>query len=91
MTRLLAACAFLPAVCSREVGEQTERTGRAPKWTEDPPRTSPSPGIRAPLCGYTYGQPSGNRVAQGRGRLPVKPVEFEAPPSGYDVGDEGVL
>ncbi len=43
-------------------------------------RTTPSPGIREPeqLYGYTHGMSSGNRVAQGRGRLPEsRPVDVQ--------------
>jgi hypothetical protein len=75
---LIAACSG----DSEEVGEKTERTTAdeqgAPAWTNDPLRTTPSPGIREPgvLYGYTYGRPSGNRTVEGRGRLPEsRPVD----------------
>lgn len=85
----LAGCALLLllAACAGDSGEVVEKTEPAvtdqqgaPAWTRDPLRTTPSPGIRepAPRYGYTYGQPSGNRVAEGRGRLPrSRPVDTQ--------------
>ena len=43
-------------------------------------RTAPQPGTRGPepSYGYTHGEPSGNRVVVGEGRLPeTKPVDVE--------------
>ena len=47
---------------------------------QDPSRSSASADVRgpAPSYGYTHGEPSGNRVAGGRGGLPrTRPVDVE--------------
>jgi hypothetical protein len=87
---ILSGCSGEPDHARTTGGPQPERTAssaepggsatEAPAWTRDPLRTTPSPGIREPepSYGYTHGEPSGNRVAEGEGRLPqTRPVDVE--------------
>ena len=54
-------------------GSPEEVTTGAPSWTREPLRTAPEA-----VYGYTHGQPSGNRVAEGEGGLlETRPVDVE--------------
>lgn len=67
---------LLSGSCSEDAGETGEEAGSdraGPARTEDASRTEDPP---RPAYGYTYGQPSGNRFAEGEGRLPEsRPVD----------------
>ena len=63
-------------------GNTTDGTAKsAPKWTKEPARTSMASSMTrktSVVYGYTYGQVSGNRIAEGEGRiLETKPIEVQ--------------
>lgn len=61
---------------ARSTSEQTRSD--EPTQSNDPSRTTPSeiPKTPEPVLGYTYGDPTGNRVVSGKGRLPdATPVD----------------
>lgn len=87
----LAGCSGEPDRARGSGGSDTANTATPSRGTgapasedsapeQDPSRAPVSPGVRGPATsyGYTHGDPSGNRVAGGRGGLPqTRPVDVE--------------
>ena len=87
---LLALLLVLAARCSdgdrvqrdtnpeRSGSDQQPESTREPDRISEPARTTPSaiPKSPKPVLGYTYGDPTGNRIVEGKGRLPdATPVD----------------